>query len=164
MSVKRVFDQSMVSTRLSAFYSPLIGFLPNLGLAALLFVGGRQAIDGTITLGEFVAFYGYVMMLTGPMRMLGHRARHGAARRGVRRARARDPRPRSRALVSAPDAPPLPSGRGRVELRDVTFGYDGGRSVLSDIDLTVEAGRTVALVGPDRLRQVHARDAHPAAL
>ena len=48
-----------------------IGFLPQLGLAALLFVGGRQAIDGSITVGEFVAFYGYVLMLTGPMRMLG---------------------------------------------------------------------------------------------
>src|SRR3954447_9813889 len=70
-STRRVFDQSMVSTRLSAFYSPLIGFLPNLGLAALLFVGGRQAVKGSITVGDFVAFYGYVVMLTGPMRMLG---------------------------------------------------------------------------------------------
>src|SRR5881227_1130686 len=49
-SVKRVFDQSMISTRLSAFYSPLLAFLPNLGLAALLFVGGREAIHGTITI------------------------------------------------------------------------------------------------------------------
>src|ERR671924_56699 len=70
-SVKRVFDQSMVSTRLRAFYSPFIGFLPQLGLAALLLVGGRQAIRGSITIGEFVAFYGYVLMLTSPMRMLG---------------------------------------------------------------------------------------------
>src|SRR4051812_45283807 len=69
--VRRVFDQSMVSTRLRAFYSPFIGFLPQLGLAALLLVGGRQAIHGTITLGEFVAFYGYVLMLTFPVRMLG---------------------------------------------------------------------------------------------
>ena len=45
-AVARVFDQSMVSTRLRAFYSPFIGFLPQLGLAALLLVGGRQAIDG----------------------------------------------------------------------------------------------------------------------
>jgi len=146
-SVKRVFDQSMVSTRLSAFYSPLIGFLPNLGLAGLLFVGGRQAVHGTITIGEFVAFYGYVMMLTGPMRMLGIAL--GLAQRAVASgARVLEILDRKPELVSAPDAPPLPSGRGRVELRDVTFGYDGARPVLSDIDLTVEAGRTVALVGP----------------
>ncbi|HZB05098.1 MAG TPA: ABC transporter ATP-binding protein, partial [Thermoleophilaceae bacterium] len=70
-AVARVFDQSMVSTRLRAFYSPFIGFLPQLGLAALLLVGGKQAIDGNITVGEFIAFYGYVLMLTGPMRWLG---------------------------------------------------------------------------------------------
>ena len=70
-TARRVFDQSMVSTRLRAFYNPLIGFLPQLGLAALLFVGGRQAIEGAITVGEFVAFYGYVLMLPSPVRMLG---------------------------------------------------------------------------------------------
>ena len=44
--VGRVFTQSMVSTRIQAFYSPFIGFLPQIGLAAMLFVGGRQVIDG----------------------------------------------------------------------------------------------------------------------
>ena len=42
-----------------------------LGLAAVLLVGGHQAINGSITVGEFIAFYGYVLMLTGPMRWLG---------------------------------------------------------------------------------------------
>src|SRR5215212_9406534 len=71
VAVARVFDQSMVSTRLRAFYSPFIGFLPQLGLAALLFVGGHQVIDGQLSEGDFVAFYGYVLMLTSPMRTLG---------------------------------------------------------------------------------------------
>jgi len=70
-AVKRVFDQSMVSTRLRAFYNPFIGFLPQLGLATLVLVGGRQVITGTISVGDFVAFYGYVLMLTSPMRTLG---------------------------------------------------------------------------------------------
>jgi ATP-binding cassette subfamily B protein len=145
-AVKRVFDQSMISTRLSAFYSPLIAFLPNLGLAALLFVGGREAIHGTITVGEFVAFWGYVAMLTGPMRMLGIAL--GMAQRAVASgARVFEILDREPRLVAPADAPPLPSGHGRVELRDVSFGYGGGRQVLRDIDLTVEAGRTVALVG-----------------
>ena len=87
----------MVSTRLRAFYTPFIGFLPQLGLAALLLVGGRQAIDGAITVGEFVAFYGYVLMLTGPMRDARHGARDGAARGGLRRARVRAARPRAAA-------------------------------------------------------------------
>src|SRR4051812_18990890 len=145
-AVKRVFNQSMYSTRLRAFYSPLIGFLPQLGLAALLLVGGRQAAKGTITVGEFVAFYGYVTMLTSPMRMLG--VALGMSQRAVASgARVFQILDREPGLTSPPDAPPLPAGGGRVELRGVTFGYDGGEPVLRDIDLDVEAGQTVAIVG-----------------
>jgi ABC-type multidrug transport system fused ATPase/permease subunit len=146
-TVKRVFDQSMVSTRLRAFYSPFIGFLPQLGLAAVLFVGGRQAIRGEITIGEFVAFYGYVLLLTSPMRMLGIAL--GMAQRAVASGQRvfelldREPR-----LTVAPGAPALPAGDGHVELRDVCFEYEGTEPVLRGVDLDVEAGRTVALVGP----------------
>jgi ABC-type multidrug transport system fused ATPase/permease subunit len=146
-AVARVFDQSMVSTRLRAFYSPFIGFLPQLGLAALLLVGGKQAIDQKITVGEFIAFYGYVLMLTGPMRWLGMAL--GMAQRAVASgARVFELLDRGPRLTAAPDAPPLPAGGGRVELRGVSFAYDGGEPVLRDVDLDVEAGRTVALVGP----------------
>jgi ATP-binding cassette subfamily B protein len=51
-------------------------------------------------------------------------------------------------LTTVPDAPPLPAGGGRVELRDVTFAYDGHEPVLRGIDLEVEPGQTVAIVGP----------------
>jgi ABC-type multidrug transport system fused ATPase/permease subunit len=146
-ATRRVFDQSMVSTRLRAFYSPLIGFLPQLGLAAVLLVGGRQAVHGTITLGEFVAFYGYVTLLTSPVRMLG--VALGMSQRavasGARVFEILDRRPR---MTSPPGAPPLPAGDGRVELRGVSFTYETGEPVLRDIDLDVEAGRTVAIVGP----------------
>jgi ABC-type multidrug transport system fused ATPase/permease subunit len=145
--VKRVFDQSMVSTRLRAFYSPFIGFLPQLGLAAVLFVGGRQAIRNEISIGEFVAFYGYVLLLTSPMRMLGIAL--GMAQRavasGMRVFELLDRQPR---LTAPPGAPGLPPGDGRVELRDVCFEYEGTEPVLRGVDLNVEAGRTVALVGP----------------
>jgi ABC-type multidrug transport system fused ATPase/permease subunit len=144
--VRRVFDQSMVSTRLQAFYSPFIGFLPQLGLAAILFVGGRQAINGDITVGDFVAFYGYVLMLTGPMRIFGIAL--GMAQRAVASgARVFEILDRQPRLTAPPGAPDLPEGGGRVELRGVSFAYDGGEPVLRDIGLDVEAGRTVALVG-----------------
>jgi len=146
-AVKRVFDQSMVSTRLRAFYSPFIGFLPQLGLAAVLFVGGRQAIRGEISIGDFVAFYGYVLLLTSPMRMLGIAL--GMAQRavasGMRVFELLDRQPQ---LTAPPGSPPLPPGDGRVELRDVCFEYEGTEPVLRGVDLDVEAGRTVALVGP----------------
>ena len=73
-SVARVFDQSMDATRIRAFYNPFIGFLPNLGLAVILLVGGRQVVNGSLTLGDFTAFYAYLLMLIAPMRQLGDRA------------------------------------------------------------------------------------------
>ena len=110
-TVQRVFDQSMISTRLRAYYNPLIGFLPNLSLALILLVGGRQAIAGTITIGQFVAFYGYVLMLTAPIRTLGIAL--GMAQRavasGTRVFEVLDREPR---LSSPPGAPPLAAGGG----------------------------------------------------
>ena len=144
--VGRVFSQAMVSTRIRAFYNPLLGFLPSLGLAALLLVGGRQAVQGQISVGEFVAFYGYVLMLAGPLRMLGIAL--GMAQRavasGARVFELLDRRPQ---LSSPPGAPPLPAGGGRLELRGVTAGYGDPQPVLHDVDLAVEAGSTVAIVG-----------------
>ena len=148
-AVARVFAQSMVSTRLRAFYNPLIGFLPQLGLAALLLVGGRQAIRGELTVGEFVAFYGYVLMLVGPMRMLGMSL--GMAQRAVASgARVFEILDRAPAIVAPPGAPSLPPGGGRVELRGVESGFGEGaeaRQVLRGVDLSVEPGRSIALVG-----------------
>src|SRR3712207_1206490 len=137
----------MISTRLRAFYNPFIGFLPQLGLAALLLVGGRRVIDGGLTLGEFTAFYTYVLMLLGPMRWLGMSL--GMAQRatasGARVFELLDRRP---GIVAPAEPLPLPEGNGRVELRDVTLQYEGApEPALRDVSLDVEAGTTVALVG-----------------
>ena len=146
-SVARVFEQSMDATRLRAFYNPFIGFLPNLGLAVILLIGGRQVVNGTLTLGDFTAFYAYLLMLIGPMRQLGIAL--GLAQRatasGARLFEILDREPR---LVAPEDARPLPHGRGRVELRDVTFAYETATAPsLRNVTLAVEAGSTVALVG-----------------
>jgi ABC-type multidrug transport system fused ATPase/permease subunit len=146
-AVRRVFDQNVYSTRLSAFYSPLLGFLPSLGLAVILLVGGREVISHQITLGQFTAFYTYLMMLVSPMRILGTAL--GMAQRAVASGnRMFEILDRSPTIESAPGAPPLPLGRGRVGLRQVDLAYGGGVPALRDVDLAVEAGRIVALVGP----------------
>jgi ATP-binding cassette subfamily B protein len=144
---QRVFDQSMVSTRLRAFYNPFIGFFPNLGLAVVLLVGGRQAINGQITVGEFVAFYGYVNLLVSPVRMLGIAL--GMSQRAVASgARVFEVLDRQPLMIVPENAPALPDGDGHVELRNVSFTYEGAEEpVLSEIDLDVAAGRTVAIVG-----------------
>jgi ABC-type multidrug transport system fused ATPase/permease subunit len=146
-AVARVFDQSIYSTRLQAFFSPLLGLLPQLGIALALLIGGRQVIAGDLSLGDFTAFYTYLAMLAAPMRMLGMAM--GMAQRAIasgnRLFEILDREPR---IASPPGAPPLPAGDGRVELRGVTLRYDGAAPALSGIDLAVEPGRTVALVGP----------------
>jgi ABC-type multidrug transport system fused ATPase/permease subunit len=146
-AVGRVFDQSVYSTRLQAFFSPLLGLLPQLGIALVLLVGGRQVIAGNLSLGEFTAFYAYVAMLAAPMRMLGMAL--GMAQRAIasgnRLFEILDREPR---IESPADAPPLPAGGGRVEMRGVGLSYDSAAPALSGVDLSIAAGRTVALVGP----------------
>jgi ABC-type multidrug transport system fused ATPase/permease subunit len=146
-TVARVFDQSIAATRLRAYYNPFIGFLPSVGLAVILLVGGRQVIAGTLSLGDFTAFYAYLLMLIAPMRQLGIAL--GMAQRatasGARLFELLDREPR---IVSPGGAPPLPPGRGRVEFDGVSFAYERAPArALDGVDLTVAAGTTVALVG-----------------
>ena len=146
-SVNRVFEQSMVSARLQSFYTPLMGFLPNLGLAAVLLVGGNQVISGSIRAGELAAFVSYIAMLSGPVRWLGMSLSMAqrATASGNRMFEILDREP---TMQSPPGAPPLPRGRGRVSLQRVTLRYDGSEPALTGIDLEVAPGRTIALVGP----------------
>jgi ATP-binding cassette subfamily B protein len=145
-AVSRVFDQSIYSTKLQAFFSPLIGLLPQFGTALVLYFGGRAAINGSISVGEFTAFYVYLVMLASPMRMLGMAM--GMAQRAIASGnRLFEVLDREPAIQSPPGAPPLPEGGGAVTMRDVTLRYDGAGPVLSEVDLDVAPGKTVALVG-----------------
>jgi ABC-type multidrug transport system fused ATPase/permease subunit len=152
--VKRVFDQSIYSTRLQAFFSPLIGLLPQLGVALVLLIGGRMVIEGDLSLGSFTAFYTYLVMLAGPLRMLG--VAMGMAQRAVASGnRMFEIIDREPTIQSPADPVELPAGGGRVELRDVTLSYAAAPGsenesvpALHDVALEVDAGKTVALVGP----------------
>ena len=129
-TVGRVFDQAMVATRLEAGFNPVIGFLPQLGLAAVLLIGGEAVIHAHLALGQFTEFYLYLNMLITPMRALGvtlnlaQRATASGAR--IFQLLDRDPR-----LTDRPDAPPLPAGSGHVQLRHVTLRYEDPHDELS---------------------------------
>ena len=104
-------------------------------------------IHGSLTIGAFTAFYAYLLMLISPMRTLGYMlsAAQRATASGARIFQVLDRAPQ---ITAAADAPPLPEGRGRVTLEDVSLRFEGGsRPALRDIDLDIEAGSTVALVG-----------------
>jgi ATP-binding cassette subfamily B protein len=146
-SVRRVFEQSMVEARLQARYNPLIGFLPQAGLAVILLVGGHDVIDHHLSIGQFTAFYTYLLMLLSPMRTLGVSLSlaQRATASGVRVFQLLDREPR---LTSPVDAPPLPPGNGNVRFEGVTMRYtDDLRGALEDVTLDLAAGRTIALVG-----------------
>ncbi len=140
-----VFDASISAARLRAFYIPLIGFLPSIAVAVLLWYGGRQVIGGHLSLGSLVAFYSYLMMLVYPAQMLGWLT--GLAQRAIASGE------RVYEILDAPlemtesaDAQPLADPRGAVRFERVSFAYPG-RPVLVDVDLDVPAGKTLALVG-----------------
>ena len=144
----RVFEQSLVATRLQALFNPLIAFLPSLGLAAILLIGGRDVISGSLTVGAFVAFYAYLLMLIGPMRTLGIML--GMAQRATASgARIFEILDREPQLTSPDGAPGPPPGGGRIEFENVTLRYAGStRPALDQVSLVIPAGRTVAIVGP----------------
>lgn len=146
-TARRAFDRSMDANRLESFYQPLMGFLPSAGLAVILLYGGSLTINGELTLGEFVQFYLYLTLLMGPFRSAGMLV--GQAQRAVaggeRIFEIVDAVPDVR---EAEDAAPLPDGPGEVRLEGVSFAYGDGRRVLHDLDLTIPAGTTVALIGP----------------
>ncbi|MBK5233272.1 MAG: ABC transporter ATP-binding protein [Thermoleophilia bacterium] len=147
-AVSRLFDQSIKSTRIQAFFSPLIGALPQIGTALVLLIGGHAVLNGTMNIGEFTAFYTYMILLASPLRMVGMAL--GMAQRAVAAGNRyfeildRDPE-----IVSPENAPPLPSGGGGVSMKSVSLRYSAGTpEALSDIDLEVAPGTRLGIVGP----------------
>ncbi len=141
-----LFGQSLRANRQRAFYVPVLSFLPMLGQAAVLLAGGRMVADGSLSLADFVRFNLYLSMLIFPLRMLGMWVGEGqrATASGERIFQVLD---EPEEISDEPGARELPPGPGRVRFDHVTFAYDGGRPVLEDVDLELEPGRTVALIG-----------------
>ena len=141
-----VFHQSVRANRQSAFYIPVLAFLPLLAQAAVLLAGGRMVAHGSLSLGSFVAFNLYLAMLIGPLRQLGvwiGQAQRATAS-GERIFQVID---ETEDITNREGAHELPAGPGRIVFDHVTFGYDPDRPVLHDVDLELEPGRVVALIG-----------------
>jgi ABC-type multidrug transport system fused ATPase/permease subunit len=129
-SVGRTFEQAMVATRLEATYNPAIGFLPQLGIAAVLLLGGNAVIHAHLTLGQFTTFYLLLNMLVGPLRSLGvtlNLAQRATAS-GARIFQVLDREP---TIADPPGAPALPAGSGHVQLRGVTLRYSDPHDELN---------------------------------
>jgi ATP-binding cassette, subfamily B, bacterial len=141
--VRRALDVA----RLDAVFNPALEVLPLLGIAAVLWVGGRRVIAGDLSLGSFVAFNAYVVMLVWPLRVLGQRVStlQKALAASARITEVLETEPRLREPRHPVELPrPV---RGDVRLESVRFGHEGDRPVLDGLDLQVSPGESVALVG-----------------
>lgn len=134
--------------RLQGFFFPSMSLFLGLGALLVLWLGSREVIAGHLTVGGFVAFNAYLTMLSWPMIAFGWVT--NMVQRGLASWKRM-----LEVLDAAPDIadpPPdrlvvLPSVKGAIEFRGLTFSY-GGRPVLRDVSVRIEAGMTVALVGP----------------
>jgi ATP-binding cassette, subfamily B, bacterial len=142
-----VLRRALAIASLDAVFLPLLELLPLLGLLAVLWFGGRRVVAGDLSLGSFVAFNAYVVMLVWPFRVLGQRVStlQKALAAGVRIAEVLETEP---ALAERRHAPELPKPvRGHILLEDVRFGHAGDEPVLDGLTLEVAAGESLALVG-----------------
>ena len=133
--------------RLWGTFYPLMTALIGLSSVALLWFGGRQVIDGQLTLGEFVAFMGYLAMLTWPTIAVGwviNIFQRGAASMG----RILEIMEANPEICNQSDAAVAQPVQGELEIRDLTFQYSNSANpVLRNINLIVPAGTTLAIVG-----------------
>ncbi|MEX2211381.1 MAG: ABC transporter ATP-binding protein [Gaiellaceae bacterium] len=141
-----VFGQSILANRQRAIYVPLLSFVPLLAQGAVLLVGGWMVVNDALSVGQFFAFNLFVTMLIMPLRMLGMWI--GQAQRATASGeRIFEILDEEVEIRDRPDARELPAGPGRIAFEGVEFTYGDGEPVLRGIDLEVEPGRTVALIG-----------------
>ena len=141
----RWFDLSARSAQMQAVNLPLLFLIANLGYVAIILYGGRQVVQGQITIGEIIAFITYVGQLIEPVRRLGMII-PAVAIAGSAAERIFDILDTVSEVRDEPGAVPIGQIQGRVEFEHVSFSY-GRKKVLNDINFRVEAGQTIALLG-----------------
>ncbi len=137
---------SLQVNRTMSFIFPVMFLISNLGQVAILGVGGNYVIQGTLGVGELVAFTSYLLLAFFPIGQMGMiltlmSSAMASAERIFEILDAKSD------VTDTPDARPLPQIRGHVEFDRVTFRYFGGEPVLNDVSFTVEPGKVVALLG-----------------
>ncbi|MGV9673124.1 ABC transporter ATP-binding protein [Gordonia sp. NPDC003504] len=140
-----LYGKRLRAGKINAHFTPTMAAIPQLGMVAVIAVGGYLTLDGDITPGTFLAFATYVASMTALARLLTNLVVSGQlARAAVERVYD---------VIDAPTDPDeantetLPDGPLGLELRGVDFSYDGER-VLDGIDLRIGPGECVAVVGP----------------
>jgi len=149
---KEYIHQNIRLVKIIGTFFPMMLLFSNISLAIVLYLGGRQTILQTITPGDFVAFISYLGLLTWPMMALGW------VTNLIQRGRASLDRI-NKILQTIPairdghDARPLDSAKGQIIFDNVFFSYrfngnPAGATTLSNINLSIEPGQVLGIVGP----------------
>lgn len=140
-------ERNRAQIRLVTFFFPLFRFLPGLGVAVLLWLGGVRVVEGQITLGDFVSFNAYLMMFIRPMITFGFIVntfeRGAASMDRIRRILDVQPEIADGETVRRD----IKAIHGDIEFRNLNFAYPHGEPVLKNINLKIPRGSTVAIVG-----------------
>jgi ATP-binding cassette subfamily B multidrug efflux pump len=140
--------KTMWLATLWGIFWPLMQVMAGTASAVVLWLGGRQVLQGTMTLGEYVAFNGYLAMLTWPLMAIGYTANQ--YQRGTaalsRLAEVLDT-PISPRYLQANGANDAASPQGEIEYRDLSFTYDDSTPVLKNFNLHIPAGKICGIVG-----------------
>ena len=142
----KYFEINLEGTKTRAFYMPLATLITAMGAVVIVWYGGSQIVSGTLTIGSMVAFYFYIVRLSGPVRMMGfitamfQRATAAADRIFDVIDAKLDVRDKEGALD-------LQVIVGQVVFNNVWFSYDGQNMVLKNINMNVKPGETIAILG-----------------
>jgi subfamily B ATP-binding cassette protein MsbA len=144
---RQSYEAAMRGTRVSRVFLPVIEFIVSIGLAAFLIYGGAQVINQSLSPGEFFAFVMLMSTIADPIRKLSA-VFSNIPRSIVAAERVFELIDEQSEVVEVDNPIVLSQIQGRVGLTDVTFGYEAGNPVLQGINLKVEPGEVIALVGP----------------
>jgi len=144
--LQEFFDINITMARIRAFFMPLATFISSIGFVLIIWYGGGQVIAGALTVGSLVAFYFYLARLMRPVRMIGFMTSM-VVRALAAGNRVFDIIDAEVDVHDKEDAVEVPETQGRITFQDVWFSYDGTNMVLKDIDLNVQSGQTVAILG-----------------
>jgi ATP-binding cassette subfamily B protein len=140
-------DNSVRVMQIMSLLSPALTMCINIGMVIVIWSGGMQSIQGNLTIGQIVAFTNYLLTTMGPLTMMVMLSNTWAS--GMASAkRVNEILDTVPEIQDVPNATSLPDvTQGRLVFEDVSFHYDSAEAVLDHINLTVEPGQTVAILG-----------------
>lgn len=141
------FRANMKNAQLMATLTPVVELVAAIGVTMIIWYGGNNVINGTITAGSLVAFLTYAVNISNPIkrltRVIGNIQKALAA---AQRVFMIIDMPEE--IAESRDAKQLPEVSGKVEFKNVSFAYDDKGNVITDLSFSVKPGEVIAIVGP----------------